>query len=317
MIMTEIIKFTNIKKAFGTREALKGISFQVNRGDIFGYLGPNGAGKTTSIRILLGLLEADEGQLSILGGERAEAVHRIGFALCPDGLYDEMTAEENLQYYARIYNVQDAGPRVRELLSSAGLSHRAADKVGGFSKGMRQRLLLSRAMIHDPELLVLDEPSSGLDPSAQIEVREQLRDIARKKGKTILLSSHNLAEVQHLCNRIAILDRGKIKLYGELEELRKNIQGPIIEVEIAGDVPQQIQTELKQRFGLLRQKENKFLFSAAEGAAGGGTVNTGGSDVSVIISFLSEKGIKINSAGRKEAGMEELYSSILEEAEGL
>lgn len=302
--MSEAISLTGITKAFTGREALKGISFEVRKGDIFGYLGPNGAGKTTSIRILLGLLEPDGGDYSILSGNQNDAVSKIGFALCPDGLYDTMTAEENLLYYARIYGVSDATNRIRQLLSAAGLLDRSDDKVGGFSKGMRQRLLLSRAMVHDPELLILDEPSSGLDPSAQIEVREQLRNIARNEGKTILLSSHNLTEVQHLCNRIAIIDRGEIKLYGELEELKKNLQGPKIEVEIADDVPMELQQKLKTRFGLLQHDGSKYLFSAETG------------DVSAIISFLSEKGIKISAAGRKEAGMEELYSSILKEAEG-
>jgi len=135
--MSTAISLENVRKTLGNREVLKGISFTVARGDVFGYLGPNGAGKTTTIRILLGLLQADSGRLDIMGQDisRGEVRRRIGFALDPDGLYDNMTAEENLEFYARIYGLSGAGQRIAEVLRAVGLSNRASDRVGTYSKG--------------------------------------------------------------------------------------------------------------------------------------------------------------------------------------
>ncbi len=216
--MNPVIEIDSVKKILNKREVLKGISFTVEKGDIFGYLGPNGAGKTTTIRIILGLLKADTGRVIVLGQDinSRENRRKIGFALFPDGLYDNMTGEENLLFYARIYRVPEPEKRISASLQAVGLKERAADKTGTYSKGMRQRLALARALVHEPEVLVLDEPTAGVDPSGQIEIRQILLEIASKAGKTIFLSSHNLDEVQRICNRIALIDRGEIKLYGYL-----------------------------------------------------------------------------------------------------
>src|SRR4030042_6728520 len=176
--MSPAISIKNIQKSLGGRDILKGISFNVEMGDIFGYLGPNGAGKTTTIRILLGLFQADSGKLEILGQDikLSETRKKIGFVLDADGLYDNMTAEENMEYYARIYGLFKADKRILELLDMVELGSRAKDRVGAYSKGMRQRLALARAMVHDPEVLVLDEPTSGVDPSGQKEKRKIMID---------------------------------------------------------------------------------------------------------------------------------------------
>ena len=208
--MNSVISIENVKKTLGNREVLKGISFTVEMGDIFGYLGPNGAGKTTTIRILLGLLQADSGNLSILGQDIniSETRRKIGFVLDSDGLYDNMTARENLEFYSRIYGLNNAKERIDKLLDMVKLADRSEDRVHTYSRGMRQRLALARSMVHDPEVMVLDEPTSGVDPSGQIEIRQIMLNMARKENKTIILSSHNLDEVQRICNRIAIIDRG-------------------------------------------------------------------------------------------------------------
>ena len=189
--MNSAISIENVKKTLGNREVLKGISFTVEKKDIFGYLGPNGAGKTTTIRILLGLLQADSGKLDILGQDinLSETRRKIGFVLDADGLYDNMTAEDNLMFYSQIYGLPKTGERFDKLLSMVDLKNRAGDRVGTYSKGMRQRLALARAMVHDPEVLVMDEPTAGVDPSGQIEIRQIMLDVARKKNKTIFLSS--------------------------------------------------------------------------------------------------------------------------------
>jgi len=176
----DAIRLEAISKQLGEREVLRGVSFAVKRGDVFGYLGPNGAGKTTTIRILLGLLQPTSGRASILGEDvsRDEARRKVGFVLESDGLYDNKTAEENLWYYARIYGMAEPAERIDRILNLVELRDRARDKVGTYSKGMRQRLALARAMTHNPELLVLDEPTAGVDPSGQIELREVILNMA-------------------------------------------------------------------------------------------------------------------------------------------
>ena len=225
--MSEAILLDQVSKNLGNREVLKDISFAVQRGDIFGYLGPNGAGKTTTIRIILGLFRANYGEAYILGQrvEHDESRRKIGFVLEVDGLYDNLNARENLDFYCQLYRAPEnqRTERIEEMLHLIGLQDRANDRVSTYSKGMRQKLALARAMVHAPELLVLDEPTAGVDPSGQIEVRNIILDLAHKNDTTIFLSSHNLDEVQRICNRIALIDRGQIKVYGELEELRKGL----------------------------------------------------------------------------------------------
>ncbi len=306
--MSTAIHIHKIKKTLGHREILKGVTFDVATGDIFGYLGPNGAGKTTTIRILLGLLQADSGELNILGQDiRATGTRmKIGFALDPDGLYNTMTAAENLQYYADIYRVSDAGSRIGKVLELVGLADRAKDWVGTYSKGMRQRLSLARAMVHDPEVLILDEPTSGVDPTGQIEVRKILLDIAHTENKTVLLSSHNLDEVQRICNRIALIDRGEIKLYGELKDLRQKMGRSGVVVNVSSTVSDTVLEQLRKQpqMGFREAGDTTLVFEPA-----------GVTEVSDIVSFLAASGVKIEKVGRQEVSLEELYASILKEVE--
>jgi len=306
--MNPAISIKNVKKNLGRREILRGISFDVEVGDIFGYLGPNGAGKTTTIRILLGLFQADSGKVEMLGQDvrLSETRRKIGFVLDTDGLYDNMTAEENMEYYARIYGISKAGKKITELLEMVELGNRARDRVNTYSKGMRQRLALARAMVHDPEILVLDEPTSGVDPSGQIEIRRIMTDMAHKNNKTILLSSHNLDEVQRICNRIALIDRGEIRLFGELESLRQEMGKRLVVIEVEDFLPEPLIAELKELSSLGLQEINgkSFIFSPPKET-----------EVSDIISTLTSRGVKIEQASRKEASLEEMYSTILKETE--
>jgi ABC-2 type transport system ATP-binding protein len=306
--MSSAIHIENVKKTLGGREVLTGISFAVETGDIFGYLGPNGAGKTTTIRILLGLLQANSGKLDILGQDikLSDTRKKIGFALDPDGLYDNITARENLEFYARIYGISQTGERINTLLKSVDLEDRSGDRVSTYSKGMRQRLALARAMVHDPDVLILDEPTAGVDPSGQIEIRQILLDMAHKTGKTVFLSSHNLDEVQRICNRIALIDRGEIKLYGELDNLRQEMGKGGVVIKTSGDIPESLLSELKDLpdLGFQKMQKNSLLFSPQAGK-----------EVSDIVSFLAGRGVKIEEAVKREASLEELYSAILKEVE--
>jgi ABC-2 type transport system ATP-binding protein len=308
--VSEVIRLEGVSKQLGGREILKGVSFAVKQGDIFGYLGPNGSGKTTTIRVLLGLLELALGRATILGEDvsKDEARRKVGFVLESDGLYDNKTAEENLGYYARIYGVTEPAGRIDRILDLVGLWDRAKDKVGTYSKGMRQRLALARAMMHDPELLILDEPTAGVDPSGQIEVRQIILNMAYEQGKTIFLSSHNLDEVQRICNRIALIDRGEIKLYGELEQLRRERSVNEVEIETTEAIAEPLFTELKSlsHLGLRGRKDKSLTFVLQEGTR-----------VPDIVSLLVRRGVEIEGVSRKEASLEEIYAAMLKEAEPL
>ena len=306
--MSDIIRFEGISKQLGEREILRDVSFTVKQGDIFGYLGPNGAGKTTTIRILLGLLKPNSGRAYILGQDvsKDEARRKVGFVLESDGLYENKTAEENLGYYARIYGVAELAERIDRTLDLVGLQDRGKDKIGTYSKGMRQRLALARAMIHDSELLVLDEPTAGVDPSGQIEMREVILNMAYKERKTIFLSSHNLDEVQRICNRVALIDRGEIKLCGELEQLQREMSGNEVEIETTEAITESLFAELKSlsHFGLRGRKDKTLTFVPPEGVRGAD-----------IVSLLVKRGVEIEGVSKKEASLEEIYSAILKEVE--
>lgn len=305
--MDEAISLENVSKVLNGREILKSISFSVKAGDIFGYLGPNGAGKTTTIRTILGLFKPNSGKVDIIGKsvENVEVRMKFGFVLEADGLYDNLTAYENLEYYCEIYDVtkEKRKEKIEDVLKTVGLSDRSKDKVAIYSKGMRQKLALARAMVHDPEILILDEPTAGIDPTGQIEVRQIILDLS-KKGKTIFFSSHNLDEVQRICNRIALIHHGEIKLQGELDKLEKEMGEGKVEVETAEEVSEDSLQNLDPHFGLEKIEGKTLTFSPMENV-----------DVADIVSLLTQNGIKIESVKRKEASLEEIYTALVKEAE--
>jgi ABC-2 type transport system ATP-binding protein len=306
--MKSAIRLENIEKSLGNRKILKGISFTVETGDIFGYLGPNGAGKTTTIRIILGLYKIDSGKLDVLGQdiESSDTRRKIGFVLDLDGLYDGMTARENLIFYSRIYGMVLVEERINHLLDMVELTGRSDDRVFTYSTGMRQRLALARSMVHDPEILVFDEPTSGVDPSGQIQIRKIMLGLAHKEKKTIILSSHNLDEVQRICNRIAIIDRGEIKLLGELEDLRKKMGKSGIIIKSSESITGNMIGEIKKlpRLGLKEVRDKSLILMPDKKT-----------ETSDIISLLSSSGIKVEEVIKQETSLEEMYSNILKGAE--
>jgi ABC-2 type transport system ATP-binding protein len=303
--MDNAIILENINKKLGNREVLRNVSFTVEKGDVFGFLGPNGAGKTTTIRIALGLLRPSSGKVSVLGQDiNLEATRkRVGFLLEADGLFDNLSARENMGYYASIYGVEEPARAIRNCLEIAGLQSRASDKVAAYSKGMRQRLALARALVHDPELLILDEPTSGIDPSGQIEIRRLILERARVEGKTIFLSSHNLDEVHRVCNRIAVIDHGEIKLYGDTEQLQRKLGSGKTVVETARSIPRAVLEELSliPGFFVENETERALTFTLRNGTT-----------ASDVIRFLMDRGVVIEQVRNVEASLEEIYTTILE-----
>ncbi|MEM9075682.1 MAG: gliding motility-associated ABC transporter ATP-binding subunit GldA [Bacteroidota bacterium] len=224
------ITVSNISKTFGVQKALNQISFSVDKGEVVGFLGPNGAGKSTMMRILTTYYEADEGEALVNGHNvttaQKQVQQSIGYLPEHNPLYLEMYVKEYLQYNASVYKVSKS--RIAEVIEQTGLTPEANKKIGQLSKGYRQRVGLATALLHDPEVLILDEPTTGLDPNQLIEIRKLIRQIG--KEKTILLSTHIMKEVEAVCDRVIIINKGELVADKALNELRES-EEQIIEVE--------------------------------------------------------------------------------------
>lgn len=214
------LEVEGIYKKLGKREIIKGISFKIGEGEIFGFLGPNGAGKTTTIRMLVGLISPDKGSISILGynlhKEREKALSQLGAVVENPELYGYLSGKENLMQIARIRKVSVG--QVEEIIELVGLKDRINDKVKKYSLGMKQRLGLAAALLGNPKLLVLDEPTNGLDPSGIMDFREIVKKAARDRGMAVFISSHILSEAQQLCDRVAFINEGVIQSIENITE---------------------------------------------------------------------------------------------------
>ena len=223
-----MLKIQGLKKKFGNFEALSGLDMEVAEGALYGFVGPNGAGKTTAIRIITGLLNADEGSVLIDGKDafcyRDQVKDLFGYVPDEFGLYDNLKVWEYMDFFASCYGLSGlvARERCTNLLEQVKLADKEDFFVDSLSRGMKQRLCLARAMIHDPKLLILDEPTSGMDPRARVEFKELLKELCAE-GKTILVSSHILSELAQMCTDIGIIDAGKIVLSGNMGDILKQV----------------------------------------------------------------------------------------------
>jgi ABC-2 type transport system ATP-binding protein len=290
-----VVEVDNVTKSFGNIVAVKNISFEIEKGKIFGYIGPNGAGKTTTVRLLLGILKPDLGEMK-LWGEKAgnkNLLSRVGALLEQDGLYSRLSAYENLRYFGEIYGMEKnvVNERIYELLEKMDLLERAKEPVKKLSKGMRRKLAIARALMHDPELLILDEPASGLDPEAQIMIRKTLATLG-SEGKTILLSSHNLSDVEKVATKVGIIERGELKFLEEMKDIKR---ASVVEIKV--DNVERAKRIIKAE----ELKERGWLRVTLDG------------ELSGIISALSKAGIKIEEIEKKEKSLEELYLEVTNE----
>jgi ABC-2 type transport system ATP-binding protein len=240
--MTAVIETRGLSKRYDGELAVAGIDLVVGQGEIYGLVGPNGAGKTTTMKILATLLAPTAGEAYVCGipitGDPIEVRRRIGYM--PDfyGVYDDLRVWEYLDFFARCYGVpaNRREPMIGQLLEIVGLADKREAYVEALSRGMRQRLCLAHTMVHDPELLILDEPASGLDPRARVEMREILREL-RGMGKTILVSSHILPELGELCTSVGIIDRGRLLRSGRIEDIERSLHATtLLQVDVLGDV---------------------------------------------------------------------------------
>ncbi|MCL5017280.1 MAG: ABC transporter ATP-binding protein [Patescibacteria group bacterium] len=221
--MEKIISIKNLNKSYGAVKAVDNLNLSVDKGEFFGFLGPNGAGKTTTIRILTGMMEPDNGNIEIttLNHGTKSDIHRF-LGVIPEsrGFYEWMTGEEYLLFFANLYQIEgNAVKKVDELLKKTDLLRSKNKKIGAYSRGMKQRLGLARALINDPKILILDEPTLGLDPQGQEDIKKMLKEL-NSKGVTIFYSSHILPEVENLCTKVAIIDQGKLVAQGTIQELK-------------------------------------------------------------------------------------------------
>jgi len=221
------IEIEDLTKRFGKKTVLNRINLRIEKGEIFGYLGPNGAGKTTTIRLILGLLKPTSGSITLFNKRGDETKRHIGFMLHSPGLYPTLTCLENLELYAKIYGCEDTG-RIRELLEEMELWEKRDERVITFSRGMKQKVALARALTHDPELLILDEPTTGLDPETQVWFRERIKQQGAE-GKTILFATHDLDEVERTCSHIGIIYQGNILVTGSISELKNRSKSGSVE----------------------------------------------------------------------------------------
>jgi ABC-2 type transport system ATP-binding protein len=307
-----MIEVQNLTKTFNGKTVLDGISFEVKEGEIFGYLGPNGAGKTTTMRIILRLLKPTSGNALVFGedlGSYDKLRRRVGILLENDGLYEGLSASENLDYYAQLYGISDGVARKRrieELLEFVGLSNRKKEKVGTFSKGMKRKLGLVRSMIHNPDILFFDEPSSGLDPEAQRMVRDLIFQLSKEK-RTIFLNSHDLDEVQKVCSKIAILHGGTIKAYDKVENLRNTFSKPIFEITLIDTADVRIASDILHSLDYVSDCEGDGLRI---------TVTLKEENSSKILNELVNNGIKVEEAKRLAKSLEDVYLDIVKHSGG-
>jgi len=302
------IEIDGVSKNFAGRDVLDDITFSVNEGEVFGLLGPNGAGKTTTMRIILGLIQPTSGTARVHGTDLSiddEARRSVGVLMENDGLYDRISAYQNLDYYARLYGVRDREARIDGLLAQFGLAERKDDMVYTFSKGMRRKLGIARAIIHDPETLLLDEPTSGLDPEARKMVRDILLGLAGQKRMTVLLSSHNLDEVQRTCRRVAVISSGSLMAYDSVDRLR-SAQGSSIEMIVSTE------EQAYRAEGLARAHPSVTEVSRSGAVI---TAYLSGDSASSLITQLVMAGIPLEEAVKTSRSLEDVYLDLVREDE--
>jgi ABC-2 type transport system ATP-binding protein len=310
-----IIHLKNLTRCFGENTAVDQLSLEVQAGEIFGFLGHNGAGKTTTVRLLNGVLEPHGGSARVLGldpiadGPALRA--RTGVLTESASLDTRLTARDNLQIYADLFGVprEIVNLRVDELLQFFDLSESADAKVTTFSTGMRQRLALARTLLHDPEILFLDEPTSGLDPVAAHQVNELIDSLSSKKGRTVFLCTHNLVEAQNLCDRVAVLEHGRLVALGKPAELaRRYVRRLEVEIETAPDQVASVLALLSEPSELTRglpQRKNGYLSVTVAGREA----------IPNLLNLLIQQGIRVYRLAAKEPSLEDVYFALHGEKE--
>ena len=248
-----LIEVSGLQKNFKSFQAVRDVSFSVNEGDVFGFLGPNGAGKSTTIRCLLSLIRPTGGSIQFFGKalneNRSEVLTRVGCIIEKPDFYKYLSAQRNLEIFARISGRDISKKQILEMIEFVGLSGREGDKVSGFSHGMKQRLGIAQTLLHNPDVIILDEPTTGLDPQGIIEVRNLILRLRDEQKKTVLLSSHQLSEIEIIANRMVIINQGKTIVEGGVQEL---LEKQSMNLEVSVENNQHFERLMKNSFPTLR-----------------------------------------------------------------
>jgi ABC-2 type transport system ATP-binding protein len=299
--MAVLVEVDRLSKSFGGVRALSEVSFSIEEGEVLGFLGPNGAGKTTTIRILLGLLRGDGGTARIAGHDcwtdHAHASRFFGATLEQPGFYGFLSGRDNLRQFARMLGPVDE-KQITQLLDLVGMTERANDKVKRYSMGMRQRLALAQALLGNPQLLVLDEPTNGLDPNGIHGLRILLRKLASEQGLTIFFSSHLLPEVEELCDRVVVLHRGEVRASGPLSELM-NVKGFRYRIDVS---------DVEQALKVVRSVDGA---RAEPGTIKDSIIVVADTDIARQINHsLVNAGVGVDQLVRTEDGLESVYIQL-------
>jgi ABC-2 type transport system ATP-binding protein len=282
------VQVRGLGKQYGADWAVRDVSFDVEKGEIFGVIGPNGAGKTTTLKVLAGILTPTEGSATVGGMRVDDPAHkaRIGYLPEESALYDDMTPISYLRFFARLYEVprKVADARIEDALTHLQLDVRTEKKIGDLSKGMRRKVSIARSLVNDPDMVIYDEPASGLDPVVSAYILELVKDL-RKQGKTVIFSAHNLYHVERICDRVLILRKGKIVASGDMKHIREATQGTTyivtVSVPVEGAAPSEKGFELTvATLDAVRDAEQQAV------AAGGRLVDVRTKELSLEEIFL-------------------------------
>ena len=302
-----MLYINDLTKKYGSFTAVNHLSLHIPEGDLFGFVGPNGAGKTTTIRIVCGLLRASGGSVRI-GGTAAAVGSKtmkrmIGYV--PDffGVYDKLKVREYMDMYGSMYGMdsRDIAKLTDDLLELVNLSDKKEEYVDTLSRGMKQRLCVARALLHNPKLLILDEPSSGLDPRARVEMKELLKNL-HSMGKTIVISSHILSELSEMCNSIGIMNRGQLITAGRIEDIMQQISGgKRMHIQVASGMESAVRI-LKEQVGIriesVRENEIILVFNGAD------------EDISALIGLMIQNQVVLTGFYREEGSLESLFMQL-------
>ena len=298
-----------LTRSFGDLKAVDRLTLKIPRGIVFGFLGPNGSGKMTTIRLLLGLLDADQGSAQVLGFDTKkqpdEVRVRCGALLEHNGLYERLSAVDNLDYYGRIWRMPkaDRAKRIRELLEPLDLDKRRNEPIGRWSRGMKQKLAVARALMHHPELVFLDEPTAGLDPVASAALRDDLASLAAQEGVTIFLTTHNLVEAEKLCAQVGVIHHGQLLAVGSPADLRSRTSAPRLYIVGQGITPQIVERLRENALvGKVQQRNGELIVDLTDLTRS-----------HEIVAQLAGAGVQIDEVRKEKADLEEVFLGLVDE----
>jgi ABC-2 type transport system ATP-binding protein len=310
--MSAVVETKNLTKRYREKLAVNSLNLTVQEGEVFGFLGPNGAGKTTTILMLLGLTEPTSGLVSVCGfnptRESLEVKRRVGYLPESPGFYDDISAKENLLYMARLNRIpeDEARRRTAQVLDQVGLPDDARRLVREFSRGMKQRLGIAEVLVKNPKAIILDEPTLGIDPDGAIRILELIKNLNREHGLTVMLSSHQLQQVQEICSRVGIIVKGKLIVQGQMDDLGKSIlkgrQWNFL-LEVSGNTDG-LERDLQSIPGVdeIEQRSHGWFIRCTQDVRG------------EVVSLVTRKGVRLLQLRSEDPTLEEIYLKYFREA---